>query len=61
MRKSHLFVFMLLTFAKFANAQYQIKIKAINTIDTIVYFRGTVFDEKNFIPKRYSGQSNPGG
>ncbi len=51
MRKSHLFIFILLTFAKFANAQYQIKIKAINTIDTIVYFRGTVFDEKNFIPK----------
>jgi hypothetical protein len=51
MRKSHLFIFILLTFAKYANAQYQIKIKAINTLDTIVYFRGTVFDEKNFIPK----------
>ena len=32
-------------------AQYQIKIKAINTLDSIIYFRGTVFDEKNFIPK----------
>lgn len=34
-----------------SHAQYQIKIKAINTLDTVVYFRGTVFDEKNFIPK----------
>jgi hypothetical protein len=51
MKKARLFIFILLTFTKFANAQYQIKIKAINTLDTIVYFRGTVFDEKNFIPK----------
>ena len=33
------------------NAQYQIKIKAINTLDTVIYFRATVFDEKNFLPK----------
>jgi thiol-disulfide isomerase/thioredoxin len=51
MRKYHLFIFILLVFTKFANAQYQIKIKAINTLDTVIYFRGTVFDEKNFIPK----------
>lgn len=51
MRKAHLYVFILLTFAKFADAQYQIKIKAINSLDTVIYFRGTVFDEKNFIPK----------
>ena len=40
-----------MAFANLANAQYQIKIKAINTLDTVIYFRGTVFDEKNFIPK----------
>ena len=51
MRKSYLFIIILLAFANLANAQYQIKIKAINTLDTVIYFRGTVFDEKNFIPK----------
>ena len=51
MRKYYLFIIILLAFANLANAQYQIKIKAINTLDTVVYFRGTVFDEKNFIPK----------
>jgi hypothetical protein len=51
MRKTYLFIIILLAFANLANAQYQIKIKAINTLDTVIYFRGTVFDEKNFIPK----------
>jgi len=51
MKKSYLFLIIILSFAKLTNAQYQIKIKAINTLDTVVYFRGTVFDEKNFIPK----------
>ena len=51
MRKYYLFIIILLAFSKLANAQYQIKIKAVNTLDTVVYFRGTVFDEKNFIPK----------
>ena len=32
-------------------AQYQIKVSAVHPVDTIVYIRGSVFDEKNFIPK----------
>ncbi len=32
-------------------AQYQIKIKAIRTIDSLAYFRGAVFDDKNFLAK----------
>ena len=32
-------------------AQYQIKIKAIRTADSIAYFRGAVFDDKNFLAK----------
>lgn len=49
MRKKWLLLFLL--FSVFANAQYQIKIKATNTADSIAYFRGTVFDDKNYIPK----------
>ena len=51
MRKSYQLLIILLAFSKLSNAQYQIKIKAVNILDTVVYFRGTVFDEKNFIPK----------
>ncbi len=32
-------------------AQYQIKVSAVRPVDSIVYIRGSVFDEKNFIPK----------
>ncbi len=32
-------------------AQYQIKIKAIRTADSVAYFRGAVFDDKNFLAK----------
>ena len=32
-------------------AQYQIKIKAIRPADSIAYFRGTVFDDKNYLVK----------
>jgi len=49
MRKQLLLLFIL--FSVFANAQYQIKIKAVNTIDSIAFFRGTLFDDKNYIPK----------
>jgi len=49
MRKKWLLLFLL--FPALVHAQYQIKIKAINTVDSIAYFRGTVFDDKNFIPK----------
>ena len=32
-------------------AQFQLKIKSSNAMDSIAYLRGTVFDEKNYIPK----------
>jgi len=32
-------------------AQYQIKIKSIRTTDSVAYFRGSVFDDKNFLAK----------
>ena len=49
MRKKWLLLFLLLP--ALVHAQYQIKIKATNTADSIAYFRGTVFDDKNYIPK----------
>ena len=49
MRKKWLLLFLL--FPALVDAQYQIKIKATNTADSIAYFRGTVFDDKNYIPK----------
>ena len=49
MRKKWLLLFLL--FPALVHAQYQIKIKATNTADSIAYFRGTVFDDKNYIPK----------
>lgn len=49
MRKEWLLIFLL--FPALVHAQYQIKIKATNTADSIAYFRGTVFDDKNYIPK----------
>ena len=32
-------------------AQYQLTVTSKNTIDSIAYLRGVVFDDKNFIPK----------
>ena len=32
-------------------AQFHLKIKSNNTIDSIAYLKGVVFDDKNFIPK----------
>jgi len=49
MRNPWVLLFLLLPF--FTKAQYQIKVKAINTIDSVAYFRGTVFDDKNYISK----------
>lgn len=44
-------VFAVIAFNKTANAQFQLKVKSTNTIDSIAYLRGVVFDDKNFIPK----------
>jgi len=41
----------LLLFNNLLIAQYQIKIKATGVQDSVAYFRGSVFDEKNFVPK----------
>lgn len=38
-------------FCKISNAQFELKIKSNNTLDSIAYLRGVVFDDKNFIPK----------
>ena len=51
MKRIFCIIVLLITASIACKAQYQIKIKAINTLDTVIYFRGTVFDEKNFIPK----------
>ena len=38
-------------FINTSNAQFELKVNVINSNDSIAFFRGVVFDEKNFIPK----------
>lgn len=33
------------------NAQFQVKIKVSNSIDTVAFLRASIFDDKNYIPK----------
>ena len=33
------------------NAQFQVKIKVSNSIDTVAFIRASIFDDKNYIPK----------
>jgi hypothetical protein len=33
------------------NAQFQIKIKVSNSLDTVAFLRASIFDDKNYIPK----------
>lgn len=40
-----------LVWSNFVNAQFQFKIKVKNVLDTVAYFRSTIFDEKNYVPK----------
>ena len=50
--KRYLFLFIsIFYFSGIGHAQFELKIKSINTFDSIAYLRGVVFDEKNFIPK----------
>jgi len=49
MFKKYLLLFVLIP--GFVNAQFQLKIRATNIPDTIAYFRATIFDEKNYVPK----------
>ena len=49
-KKLFLFLIVFLPFFSL-KAQFQIKIKTNNIIDTIAYFRASIFDEKNYIPK----------
>ena len=52
--KKKALLFLLISIIGFKNitfSQFQVKVKSTNTIDSIAYFRGVVFDDKNFIPK----------
>jgi len=53
MKKKALLILLIsiIGFKNIAISQFQIKVKSSNTIDSIAYFRGVVFDDKNFIPK----------
>lgn len=44
-------LFFLCLFPFFSKAQFVLKVKAINTTDSIAYLRASLFDDKNFIPK----------
>ena len=44
-------IFFILLLPNLVKAQFQLKIKVKNAIDSVAYFRSTIFDEKNFIPK----------
>lgn len=44
-------IFIVLLIPSVLNAQFQLKVKATNAQDTIAYFRATLFDEKNYVPK----------
>ena len=46
-----IFIFLICLIPIVTMAQYQIKIKATRTIDSLAYFRGAVFDDKNFLAK----------
>jgi hypothetical protein len=46
-----IFIFLICLMPIVTMAQYQIKIKATRTIDSLAYFRGAVFDDKNFLAK----------
>ena len=50
MQKS-IVLFFLCLFPFFSKAQFVLKVKAINTTDSIAYLRASLFDDKNFIPK----------
>ena len=46
-----IFILVFALLSKVSSAQFLLKIKSSNTIDSIAYLRGVAFDEKNFIPK----------
>ena len=51
MRKAILSILITCVITTQASAQYQIKIKANHIKDSVAYFRGVVFDDKNFLAK----------
>lgn len=51
MRKEILSILITCVITTQASAQYQIKIKANHLKDSVAYFRGVVFDDKNFLAK----------
>jgi hypothetical protein len=50
-KRSLLLLIVIIISPKIINAQFQLRVKSSNTTDSIAYFRGVVFDDKNFIPK----------
>ncbi len=44
-------LFLLFFFPILGKTQFQVKVKSSNTFDSIAYFRASIFDEKNYIPK----------
>jgi len=46
-----IFIILICLMPLLMKAQYQIKIKSIRTLDSVAYFRGAVFDDKNFLAK----------
>lgn len=46
-----LFLFFIIFFPFFGKAQFQVKLKVTNMQDTVAYFRASIFDDKNYIPK----------
>jgi hypothetical protein len=49
-KKISIFFFLLLPLFGL-NAQFQVKIKVSNNVDTVAYLRASIFDDKNYIPK----------
>lgn len=49
-KKCTIFFLLLMPFFSL-NAQFQIKIKVSNSLDTVAFLRASIFDDKNYIPK----------
>lgn len=49
--QKHIFLIFLALLPLLLKAQFVLKVKATNTTDSIAYFRSSLFDDKNFIPK----------
>ncbi len=50
-KRISILLFVIIFLPKIINAQFYLKLKSTNTIDSIAYLRAVIFDDKNFIPK----------